>query len=184
MGLMKRFIRRDLAELHQDGVRISVIGERDQCRPGAAGPDRRGGASSRATIPALTLVDRLQLRLARRDRQGRAASSPRRSPPGACGREDITAEGAVRRARYRRHPRSRPARAHQRRDAAVELSAVAVRPTRSSFSSMPAGPSSAASCSRRLSPATARASAASAAAPSSPRREGQADVRQPRCVRD
>jgi undecaprenyl diphosphate synthase len=28
MGLMKRFIRRDLAELHQAGVRIVVIGER------------------------------------------------------------------------------------------------------------------------------------------------------------
>lgn len=29
MGLMKRFIRRDLAELHKSGVRILVIGERD-----------------------------------------------------------------------------------------------------------------------------------------------------------
>ncbi|MFV0367376.1 MAG: isoprenyl transferase [Hyphomicrobiaceae bacterium] len=28
MGLMKRFIRRDLAELHQAGVRIKIIGER------------------------------------------------------------------------------------------------------------------------------------------------------------
>jgi undecaprenyl diphosphate synthase len=28
MGLMKRFIRRDLAELHRNGVRVSVIGER------------------------------------------------------------------------------------------------------------------------------------------------------------
>ena len=30
MGLMKRFIRRDLAELHQNSVRIRVIGERDR----------------------------------------------------------------------------------------------------------------------------------------------------------
>ena len=29
MGLMKRFIRRDLAELHHAGVRIRIIGERD-----------------------------------------------------------------------------------------------------------------------------------------------------------
>jgi undecaprenyl diphosphate synthase len=29
MGLMKRFIRRDLAELHRNGVRVSVIGERN-----------------------------------------------------------------------------------------------------------------------------------------------------------
>ena len=37
MGLMKRFIRRDLAELHQNGVRISVIGERDRRGRRAAG---------------------------------------------------------------------------------------------------------------------------------------------------
>ena len=30
MGLMKRFIRRDLAELHQNGVRIRVIGATDR----------------------------------------------------------------------------------------------------------------------------------------------------------
>src|SRR5690349_5418292 len=28
-GLLRFFIRRDLAELHQDGVRVTVIGERD-----------------------------------------------------------------------------------------------------------------------------------------------------------
>src|ERR1044072_5093024 len=33
MGLMKRFIRRDLAELHQAGVKIRVIGERTQGDP-------------------------------------------------------------------------------------------------------------------------------------------------------
>lgn len=33
MGLMKRFIRRDLAELHQENVRIRVIGERQQVDP-------------------------------------------------------------------------------------------------------------------------------------------------------
>jgi undecaprenyl diphosphate synthase len=30
MGLMRRFIRRDLADLHKNGVRIGVIGERDR----------------------------------------------------------------------------------------------------------------------------------------------------------
>lgn len=33
MGLMKRFILRDLAELHKAGVRITVIGERDRVDP-------------------------------------------------------------------------------------------------------------------------------------------------------
>ncbi len=33
MGLLKLFIRRDLAELHQNGVRVQVIGERDGLPP-------------------------------------------------------------------------------------------------------------------------------------------------------
>jgi undecaprenyl diphosphate synthase len=33
MGLMKRFIRRDLAELHQNNVRVRVIGEREGVDP-------------------------------------------------------------------------------------------------------------------------------------------------------
>ena len=33
MGLMRRFIRWDLAELHEKGVRIAVIGERDRVDP-------------------------------------------------------------------------------------------------------------------------------------------------------
>ena len=33
MGLMRRFIRRDLAELHKNGVRITVIGERGGVEP-------------------------------------------------------------------------------------------------------------------------------------------------------
>ncbi len=73
MGLMKRFIRRDLAELHQNGVRIGVIGEREQVDPellalideAVALTSRQHGAQP---------GDRLQLRLARRNRQGRAAA--------------------------------------------------------------------------------------------------------------
>lgn len=33
MGLMKRFIQRDCAELHQSGVRLSVIGDRQDIEP-------------------------------------------------------------------------------------------------------------------------------------------------------
>ncbi|HRD77349.1 MAG TPA: isoprenyl transferase [Hyphomicrobiaceae bacterium] len=33
MGLMKRFIRQDLVDLHQNGVRLRVIGERDRVDP-------------------------------------------------------------------------------------------------------------------------------------------------------
>src|SRR5262249_2832258 len=33
MGLLRRFIRNDLAELHQNGVHVRVIGERDDLDP-------------------------------------------------------------------------------------------------------------------------------------------------------
>jgi undecaprenyl diphosphate synthase len=33
MGLLRRFIRNDLAELHQNGVHVRVIGERDELAP-------------------------------------------------------------------------------------------------------------------------------------------------------
>src|SRR5215813_7629089 len=33
MGLLRRFIRNDLAELHQNGVHVRVIGERDDLSP-------------------------------------------------------------------------------------------------------------------------------------------------------
>lgn len=33
LGLMKRFIRRDLAELHQNNIRVKVIGERETIEP-------------------------------------------------------------------------------------------------------------------------------------------------------
>ena len=33
MGLLRRFIRNDLVELHQNGVHVRVIGERDDLDP-------------------------------------------------------------------------------------------------------------------------------------------------------
>ena len=33
MGLLRRFIRNDLAELHRSGVRVRIIGERDDLDP-------------------------------------------------------------------------------------------------------------------------------------------------------
>ena len=42
MGLLKRFIRKDLAELNANGVRVRVIGQRDNLAPDIARADRRG----------------------------------------------------------------------------------------------------------------------------------------------
>ena len=33
MGLLKRFIRKDMAELHRNGVRVRIIGERERLTP-------------------------------------------------------------------------------------------------------------------------------------------------------
>ena len=71
MGLMKRFIRRDLAELHQAGVRIVVIGERTNVDPELM-PLIDEGRRADARESRADAGHRLQLRRAGRDRQGRA----------------------------------------------------------------------------------------------------------------
>ena len=52
MGLLKRFIRNDLAELHHNGVRVRVIGERERPRRRHPRAARRGGGADPATIAA------------------------------------------------------------------------------------------------------------------------------------
>ncbi len=42
MGLLRRFIRNDLAELHQNGVKVRVIGERSDLDPGYPAAARGG----------------------------------------------------------------------------------------------------------------------------------------------
>src|SRR4029453_7705251 len=57
MGLMKRFIRRDLAELHRNGVRVSVIGERTGVHTGLGGlRDETVGLTSRNTALDLMIA--------------------------------------------------------------------------------------------------------------------------------
>ena len=86
MGLLRRFIRNDLAELHQSDVRVRIIGERDgsrsRYRP-AAGRSRR--AHQRQRRPHFG--GRLQLRRAPGNRargaphrRGGGARTPRRRP--------------------------------------------------------------------------------------------------------
>ena len=55
MGLIKRFIKRDLAELHRNGVRILVIGERDNVDPELMAMIDDGRALT-ANNTALTLI--------------------------------------------------------------------------------------------------------------------------------
>ena len=90
MGLLRRFIRNDLAELHQNGVKVRVIGER-----GDLDPDIRRLLEEAEELTkdndGLTLVvafnygarqeiARAAARIAADD-QGQARSIRRRSPP-------------------------------------------------------------------------------------------------------
>src|SRR5690606_34670276 len=55
MGLLKLFIRRDLAELHRNGVRVRVIGDRESLQPDIRGLLEEAEALTLANT-GLTLV--------------------------------------------------------------------------------------------------------------------------------
>ncbi len=78
MGLMKRFISRDLAELHQAGVRIRIIGERDHVDQELMALIDEAVELTRDNA-ALTLGDSFQLWFARRNCQSGAAAGGRGS---------------------------------------------------------------------------------------------------------
>ena len=121
MGLLKLFIRRDLAELHQNGVRVRIIGERERPADRHRGAARRGRDADRRQ-PRAEPCHRLQLWRPRRDR-------PRRAQAGRGGRARrarrataITPEIFARLSRHRRHSRSGPGHPHQRRDCGCRIS--------------------------------------------------------------
>ena len=106
MGLLKRFIRKDLADLHRNGVRVRIIGERARLMP-----DIRALLDEAEVLTAAN--DGLVLVVAfnygsRRPRHHRARH--RLGPP-----------------RHGRHPRSRPHHPDLGRTAPVELPDVAGR---------------------------------------------------------
>ena len=99
MGLLRRFIRNDLAELHRSNVRVRIIGERDGLDPDIAGCSQEAEDLTRDNT-GLTAGRRLQLRRAAGDR----------------------ARGAARRRRGRGRPLA-PADDHRRHSSAGYLDA-------------------------------------------------------------
>ena len=125
LGLLKLFIRRDLAELHQNGVKVRIIGDRDGLQ-----------ADIKALLDeaeALTQLNRnLNLIIAfnygGRDEIARAARKIAQAvEAGRLTADDGHAGSVCRASRYRRHSRPRSRHPHQRRASAVELPAVAGR---------------------------------------------------------
>ncbi len=125
MGLLKRFIRNDLAELHAGGVRVRIIGERGGLAADIRDAARRGGgAHARQCRPHADR--RLQLRFAPGDRRGGAAPGRGGLPGPDRSRRDR--RGGLRGpARHGGHPRSRSDHPDFRGDAAVQLPALAGR---------------------------------------------------------
>ena len=74
MGLLKRFIRNDLADLHADNVRVRIIGDRDGLAPDIRAPARRGRGPD-ARQHRADPRRRLQLRRPAGDRPRRARAS-------------------------------------------------------------------------------------------------------------
>ena len=125
MGLLRRFIRNDLAELHQNGVKVRVIGER-----GDLDPDIRRLLEEAEELTkdndGLTLVVAFNYG-ARQEIARAAARIAAMIKDGAIDPSAITADLDRPEPRRAGPARSRPHHPHQRRAAAVQLPAVAGR---------------------------------------------------------
>ena len=125
MGLLRRFIRNDLAELHQNDVRVRVIGERDDLDPDIRRLLEEAEDLTRANAGLVLVVAfnyGARQEIARAARRVAAEVAAGRIKPDAITPELLAA--APRRAGPARPRRHHP---HQRRAAAVELPAVAGR---------------------------------------------------------
>ena len=143
MGLLKLFIRRDLAELHQNGVRVRVIGDRDGLQPDIKALLDEAEALT-ALNRALNLV--IAFNYGGRDEIARAA---RKMARGGGSRAELAADEVTpgdlcRLSRHGRHSRSGPGHPHQRRDSRCRISCRGRPPIASSSSCRASGPISAA----------------------------------------
>ena len=125
MGLLRRFIRNDLAELHKSNVRVRIIGERNGLDPDI-GRLLDEAEELTKNNDGLTLV--VAFNYGARQEIARAArriAEPWRS--GELEAWPTIDDGFVRRVpRRARYSRSRSHHPHQRRAAAVEFPALAV----------------------------------------------------------
>ena len=125
MGLLRRFIRNDLAELHKSNVRVRIIGEREGLDPDIGrllteAEDLTRDNDGLTLVVAFNYGARQEIaRAARRiaEQVGAGTADSRR-------RDHADTVGAL--PRCARSARSRSDHPHQRRAAAVELPALAV----------------------------------------------------------
>ena len=124
MGLLRRFIRHDLAELHRNNVRVRVIGEREGLARDILRLLQEAEELTRNNDGLIVVV---AFNYGARQEIARAAR--RLAADVAAGKlplEAITAERLAELPRRIRSARSRSHHPHQRRAAAVEFFAVAI----------------------------------------------------------
>ena len=131
MGLLRRFIRNDLAELHKSNVRVRIIGERDGldrdiCLLLQEAEDLTRGNDGLTLVVAFNYGARQEIARAAR-RLAIEVAAGRLSP------DDVTPDRLGSYLARARHSRSRRHHPHQRRAAAVQLPAVAGRLQRARF---------------------------------------------------
>ena len=124
MGLLRRFIRNDLAELHRNGVRVRVIGERDGLDPDIGrlldeAEELTKDNDGLTLVVAFNYGARQEIARAAR----RLAAAVERGEASGAATSTADALGAL--SRRARHSRSRSHHPHQRRAAAVEFPALA-----------------------------------------------------------
>ena len=169
MGLLRRFIRHDLAELHRRGVRVRVIGERENLDPDIRRLLDEAEELTRGQREAHP-GRRLQLRRAPGDRARGATHGGRRRGrrSGRSAPSRPTSSQAISMRPICPIPISSSAPAAS---SGCPISCCGRRPTASSCSSRPIGPISIAPRSKARSPNIAVASAASAAWSRAPGRD-------------
>ncbi len=182
MGLLKLFIRRDLAELHQSGVRVRIIGDRTGLDGDIKVLLEEAETLTRRQFRAQP-GDRLQLRLARRDRQGGAQDRRGRCcRRGQAGRHHRRIVRDL--PRHRRHSRSRTWSSGPVANCAFRISCSGRLPTANLSSCRASGRTSAAPIWPRRCRPLRPANAASAASPrAASRHDGQRRCAARRCRR-
>ena len=162
MGLLRRFIRNDLAELHQNGVRVRIIGERDDLDPDIRRLLEEAEELTTRQRPA-DAGGRVQLRRPAGDRARGARASPAEVAAGTLDPSDDHRRTA------RRSTSTRPicpipiSSSAPAASSGCRISCSGRRPTANSCSCRSTGRTSTAPRSKARSPNTAGASAGSAA---------------------
>ncbi len=124
-GLLRRFIRRDLADLHKNGVKIRVIGTRNGLDADLL---RLIDDAMELTKDNTALNLTIAFNYGARDEIARAARRIAEDVAGgSLAAADVTEERFGILSRYSQSPRSRPPHPHERRTASVEFPTLAAR---------------------------------------------------------